>query len=64
MIAKADKVFTYVIQALEAETIQGNVAARIVGAVKQLVTATGVNVEPIFAAVQPENQMRVRKFFQ
>ena len=64
MAAKADKAFTAVVLALEAQTLQGNVAARVVNSVKQLVTATGVNVEPIFAAVRPENQMRVREFFQ
>lgn len=62
--AKADKAFTSVVQALEAETLQGNVAARVVSSVKQLVAATGLNVEPIFAAVRPENQMKVREFFQ
>ncbi|KAL1952456.1 hypothetical protein VTO42DRAFT_5376 [Malbranchea cinnamomea] len=64
VIPKADKLFGYVVQALEAETLQGNIAARVVRSARELVTATGVNVDPIFAAVRPENQMRVRKYFQ
>lgn len=61
----AEKAFTYVVQALEAETIQGAVANRVVASVKQLVGATGVNVEQVLAsAVRPENQMTVRRYFE
>lgn len=63
-MTKADKAFTYIVQALEAETLQGNVANRIVSSAKQLVAATGINAEQILSGVRPENQMNVRKFFQ
>ncbi|EGE86442.1 karyopherin Sal3 [Blastomyces dermatitidis ATCC 18188] len=60
----AAKAFTFIVQALEAETLQGGTAARVASSAKQLATATGINVEPIFANVNPKYQMAVRSFFQ
>ncbi|EEH18687.1 hypothetical protein PABG_07747 [Paracoccidioides brasiliensis Pb03] len=60
----ATKAFTYIVQALEAETLQGSTAARVANSSKQLATATGVAVDQIFANVEPKNQMAVRSFFQ
>ncbi|KLJ07926.1 hypothetical protein EMPG_16596 [Blastomyces silverae] len=60
----AAKAFTFVVQALEAETLQGATAARVASSAKQLATATGVNVDQIFANVNPKYQMAVRSFFQ
>ncbi|OJD26524.1 hypothetical protein ACJ73_02092 [Blastomyces percursus] len=60
----AAKAFTFIVQALEAETLQGATAARVANLAKQLATATGVNVDPIFANVNPKYQMAVRSFFQ
>ncbi|PGH00256.1 hypothetical protein AJ79_08270 [Helicocarpus griseus UAMH5409] len=60
----ADKAFSYVVQALEAETLQGTTAARVAASAKQLATATSINVEQAFANVQPKYQMAVRSFFQ
>lgn len=51
-------------QALEAATLQGQTAARVAAAAKQLVAATGANADQILASVDPNNQERVRKFFQ
>ncbi|KAK2743567.1 hypothetical protein FQN55_007165 [Onygenales sp. PD_40] len=64
VFSNAAKAFTFVVQALEAETLQGAVAARVANSAKQLATATGVNVEPIFANVQPKYQMAIRSYFQ
>lgn len=64
IFSNVEKVFTYVVQALEAETIQGAVAARVVSSAKQLVAATGVNVDQAIANVRPENQVAVRSYFQ
>ncbi|KAK2797400.1 hypothetical protein FQN50_009201 [Emmonsiellopsis sp. PD_5] len=64
VFSNAAKAFTFVVQALEAETLQGAVAARVASSAKQLATATGVNVEPIFANVQPKYQMAIRSYFQ
>lgn len=60
----AAKAFTFVVQALEAETLQGATAARVASSAKQLATAAAVNVDQIFANVNPKYQMAVRSFFQ
>ncbi|KAJ5585085.1 uncharacterized protein N7459_004885 [Penicillium hispanicum] len=64
VFAKADRVFGFIVQALEAATLQGQTAARVADSAKRLVTATGVNAEQILAGVNPDSQERVRKFFQ
>lgn len=55
--------FGFIVQALEAGTVQGQTAARIAESAKRLVAATGLNPEQILAGVSPESQERVRKFF-
>lgn len=64
VFAKADRVFGFIVQALEAGTLQGQTAVRVATAAKQLVALTGANAEQILASVDPINQERVRKFFQ
>ncbi|RJE26313.1 Importin beta-3 subunit [Aspergillus sclerotialis] len=64
VISNADKVFGYIVQALEAETLQGQTAGRVVNSAKQLVAATGLNADQILAGVSPENQAAVRSYFQ
>lgn len=64
VLAKADRIFGFIVQALDAGTLQGQTAARVAQAAKQLVAATNLNAESILAGISPENQERVRKFFQ
>jgi hypothetical protein len=64
VMSNADKVFGYIVQALEAETLQGQTAARVATSAKQLVAATGLNAEQILAGVNPDNQAAVRSYFQ
>lgn len=64
IFAKADRVFGFIVQALEAATLQGQTGVRVAAAAKQLVAATGANADQILASVDPNNQERVRKFFQ
>ncbi|KAA8644804.1 nuclear import receptor PSE1 [Aspergillus tanneri] len=64
VMSNADKVFGYIVQALEAETLQGQTAVRVARSAKQLVTATGVNADQILAGVNPDNQAAVRSYFQ
>ncbi|CAI7587634.1 unnamed protein product [Penicillium glandicola] len=64
VFAKADRVFGFIVQALEAATLQGQTAARVATSAKQLVAVTGANADQILAAVDPNSQERVRKFFQ
>lgn len=64
VLAKADRVFGFIVQALDAGTLQGQTAVRVAQAAKQLVAATNLNAESILAGISPENQERVRNFFQ
>ena len=64
MFSNAAKVFGYIVQALDAETLQGQTAQRVANSAKQLVTATGVNAEQVLAGVNPDNQTAVRSYFQ
>ncbi|KAK2749664.1 hypothetical protein FQN57_005886 [Myotisia sp. PD_48] len=64
VLAKAEKAFTSIVQALEAESLQGAITVKVVQAAKQLVAATGVNADQILANVRPDNQMAVRAHFQ
>ncbi|GAB7363350.1 hypothetical protein MBLNU230_g3631t1 [Neophaeotheca triangularis] len=59
----AAKCFNYIAQALEAETLQGNVAQRIVGAAKQLVQMAGLDANQLLAGMTAETQQTVRAFF-
>lgn len=64
MFSNADKVFGYIVQALDQESLQGNTAKRVAESAKRLVQATGLNAEAILAGVNPDNQMTVRSYFQ
>ncbi|KKK14813.1 putative importin beta-3 subunit [Aspergillus rambellii] len=64
VMSNADKVFGYIVQALEAETLQGQTAGRVANSAKALVAATGLNADQILAGVSPENQAAVRSYFQ
>lgn len=62
-MSQAAKCFTFIVQALDAETLQGQTANRIVGAAKQLATQTGLDVNQLLASMSPETQQTVRAFF-
>lgn len=64
VFSNAEKVFGYIVQALDHETLQGETAKRVADAAKRLVQATGVNADAILAGVNPDNQETVRKYFQ
>ncbi|KAK8243541.1 armadillo-type protein [Phyllosticta capitalensis] len=63
VLSKAPQCFTYVAQALEAETLQGNIATQIVRATKQLVQTAGLDAGQLLATLTPETQQTVRAFF-
>ncbi|KAI5290828.1 hypothetical protein KEM52_000334 [Ascosphaera acerosa] len=64
VLANAGKLFDDIVKALEAETLQGQTAARVAAAGKQLALAAGVNAEQVLAAVKPEKQLAIRAMFQ
>ncbi|KAL4797281.1 armadillo-type protein [Aspergillus venezuelensis] len=64
VMSNAAQVFGYIVQALDAETLQGQTAGRVANSAKALVQSTGLNAEQILAGVSPENQAAVRSYFQ
>ncbi|KAF2175554.1 ARM repeat-containing protein [Zopfia rhizophila CBS 207.26] len=63
VMAQPAKCFQYVAQALEAETLQGQTAARVVNATKQLVQAANINLAQVAATLTPEQQQTVQAYF-
>ena len=61
--AKAAQCFTYIAQALEAETLQGNMAQRIVDAARKLVQTAGLDANQLLNTLPPDTQATVRAFF-
>lgn len=59
---KAPQVFDYILQAVDAETIQGQVAERAIAAVKQLLAQSGLSVQQLAAQVPPERHNALKKF--
>lgn len=57
------KAFVFVVQALEAETLQGKIAQHVVAAVKALVQATNTNLAEVAGSLTPEQQRTVQVYF-
>jgi importin-5 len=55
--------FTHIVQALEAETLQGQTLERVVASAKQLLTLAGVDANQLLASMPPETQQTVRAYF-
>lgn len=63
VISQPVKAFQFVAQALEAETLQGQTASRVVGSTKALIQATNVNLAQVVAGFTPEQQQTVQAYF-
>lgn len=63
MLAAPDKAVVSVIQALEAETLQGATAQRVVHAATALAKAVGIDVLRLIATLPPETQQNVKSYF-
>jgi len=63
VVAQAAKVFVHVAQALEAETLQGQTATRVVQASKLLLQAAGLDPAQLLQQLTPETQNTVRAYF-
>lgn len=63
MINQAAKVFVFVAQALEAETLQGQTASGVVATTKNLLTAAGVDPTPLLQQFSPEAQRTIMASF-
>jgi len=62
-VSQPVKIFQFVAQALESETLQGQTATRVVTSVKNLVQATNVNLGQVVAGLTPEQQRIVQAYF-
>lgn len=56
------KIFNYVVQALEAETLQGQTANRIVASVKALIQATSTDLSQAAASLTPDQQRTAQAY--
>jgi hypothetical protein len=63
VISNPAKAFVFVVQALEAETLQGKIAQHVVAAVKALVQATNTNLAEVAGSLTPEQQRTVQVYF-
>jgi len=63
VLAQAAKCFTFVIKALENETLQGQTATRIVSAANNLCQLAGLDGNQLLASMSPETQQIVKNFF-
>ncbi|KAI9729351.1 MAG: hypothetical protein M1834_006874 [Cirrosporium novae-zelandiae] len=59
----APNIFTSIAKALDAETLQGQNAVRVIEAAKKLVQATSLDVNAIFSTWDPDMQRSVRGYF-
>jgi hypothetical protein len=63
VLSQAAKVFVFIAQALEAETLQGQTATRIVAAAKALLQVSGLNPAHLLQQLPPETQQTVQAYF-
>lgn len=57
------KAFVHVVEALEAETLQGKTATQVVNTVKALIQATNTNLAQVAASLTPDQQRTVQVYF-
>lgn len=60
---QASKIFVFIAQALEAETLQGQTASRVTAATKALLSAAGVDPMPLLQQFSPESQRTIMGYF-
>lgn len=59
----AARCFKYIAEALEAETLQGQTASRIVEAAKRMISAAQLDASQLLGGLTPETQRTVQAFF-
>ena len=62
-MSKAAQCFTYVVQALEAETLQGQTGQRTVAATMKLIQSAGLDANQLLSGLPAETQQTVKAFF-
>ena len=59
----APQIFEHVVSALDAETIQGQTAERVVHSTRNLLALTGLNIQQLARAIPPEKLPILGKHF-
>ena len=60
---QASKIFVFIAQALEAETLQGQTASRVVAATKVLLTTAHVDPMPLLQQFSQDAQRAIMGYF-
>jgi PII-like signaling protein len=63
VLTAAPQVFDYIVQAVDAETIQGQTAERVIAAAKNLVAMTGLNISQLATQMPAERLQTIRRHF-
>lgn len=63
VISQPDKIFVFIAQALEAETLQGQIATTVVEAAKMLLSVTGRDPGQLMSQLNPDTQKTIRAYF-
>ena len=63
VLQQAARCFNFIAQALEAETLQGQTAQRVVASAKTLIATAQLDANQLLAGMSPETQHTVRAFF-
>lgn len=63
VLGAVPQIFDYVVQAVDAETIQGNIAERVINATKALIARTGANVQQLATRLPAEMAPTVQRHF-
>ncbi|ROT37895.1 importin subunit beta-3 [Sodiomyces alkalinus F11] len=63
VLGQAGKMFVFIAQALEADSLQGQTANRVVAAAKTLLSTAGVDPAPLLQQFSPAGQQRVAAYF-
>lgn len=63
IMSQPGKIFDYVVQALDADTLSGQTAERVVTSMKALLTTSGINPAQILADIPVERHVVAQKWF-
>lgn len=63
VVGQAGKIFVLTAQALEADSLAGQTASRVVLAIKALLSQAGVDPTPLLQQFSPESQRAITSYF-
>jgi importin-5 len=62
-MSNASKIFVFIAQALEADTLQGQTASRVAAATKAMLATANVDPTPLLQQFSPEAQQTIMTHF-